>query len=87
MIRLSDLRFPDARTWEEARAAFTWPQIGDYNIAADCLDHDGDRTAVLTVSGDRLEPLSFARLADLTSRLARCLADDHGVGFGDRVAV
>ncbi|CNE19254.1 acyl-CoA synthetase/AMP-acid ligase [Mycobacterium tuberculosis] len=87
MIRLSDLRFPAARDWDEARAAFTWPPIGDYNISADCLEHEGDRAAVLTLAGDRLEPLSFAGLAELTARLARCLAEVHGISSGDRVAV
>lgn len=86
MTRLSDLRHPETTSWEAARAAHVWPEVTDYNIAADCLGGPPDATALHVVDGDHVVPVSFRRLDELTGRLAGLLAA-HGVEVGDRVAV
>ena len=87
MIGLQDLRTATTASWAEAEAAFRWPRVDDYNIAADCLRAPADRVALLVVRGEELSPVTFGRLDDLSARLARRLADDHDVSVGDRVAV
>jgi acetyl-CoA synthetase len=83
---LADIRNPQTATWEAARAAFSWPSVTDYNIAGDCLSAPADRTALVVVGPDHNTSVSFGRLDDLSSRLAKVLRD-LGVGVGDRVAV
>jgi len=59
------------------------------NIAHECLDRhaNGERIAVRIAHADgRSEDLSFARLAEASSRFAHWLAA-HGVEPGDRVAI
>lgn len=86
MTGLSDLRWATT-SWSEADVAFRWAPVDRYNIADDCLRAPGERTAVLVVQGEELVPVTFGRLDELVSRLARRLVEEHTVGVGDRVAV
>jgi acetyl-CoA synthetase len=83
---LADLRYPGARSWQEAYDAFTWPLITRYNIAEDCLSHDPRATALIAVGPAGPRAVSYGELGVLTGRLAGLLRA-RGVRPGDRVAV
>ena len=86
MTGLAQLRNIQTTSWEAAHAAFTWPEVADYNIATDCLSAPAEATALVVVGEDRSTSVSYGRLDDLSSRLAGVL-HDLGVRVGDRVAV
>jgi acetyl-CoA synthetase len=86
VIRLADLAHPETRSWSQARRAFAWPAVDRYNIAVDCLGAGPTTTAVLSVEGDQLVPVTHAELNEQTARLGHVLAG-LGVRPGDRVAV
>ena len=86
MIRLAGLSVRGARSWDDASARFAWPAAGSYNIAADCLDHAGTKTALISVTADGVRRITFASLDSMSARLAAGLAG-LGLTAGDRVAV
>lgn len=86
MIGLADFAHPHTRSWEEAERAFTWPEVTEYNIAADCLHADAAKTAIIAVDGEQTIRLTFGELDDLSARLGAGLRS-LGVVAGDRVAV
>lgn len=86
MISLADFTHPGTHTWSEARSAFAWPAVDRYNIAADCLRADPDKTAVIAVDGREKRTLTFGQLDALSARFGAGL-QLLGVSSGDRVAV
>ena len=94
MSKLTDtLRFSDAQ--EQFASARLWELFdGDrerLNIAHECMDRrartDGERTAVIVAHADgHDESLSFAELADASSRFAHHF-EALGVRPGDRIAI
>lgn len=78
----------DASSAEDARAGFTWPDVGEtFNWADDWFDviaRDNDRTALHLVDADRDRRYSYAEMAARSDRLAAFL-HAHGVGKGDHV--
>ncbi len=82
---------------EEAAAAFSWNALWDLfdgtderlNIAHECVDrHPPQHVAARIAHADgSLEELTFGDLSAATSRLAHTLADDLGIGPGDRIGV
>ena len=86
MTGLADLTNSQTTSWDTARAAFSWPEITEYNIATDCLSAPSGATALVVIGPERNTSVSYGRLDDLSSRLATLL-QELGVGVGDRVAV
>ena len=86
MTGLRDLRLPDSRSWADARAAFAWPVIDGYNIAADCLRSDPAKTALISVEPQGLRRITFGELDTQTARLGAGLIA-LGLLPGERVAV
>jgi acetyl-CoA synthetase len=86
MIRLRELAHHEVSSWDEARRVFAFPQIGHYNIAADCLGHDPNQPALLVVEQDGITSFSFGQLDTQSARLAAGLLT-LGVVRGDRIAV
>src|ERR1700733_14400393 len=75
---------------DRARAAFRWPDLGEWNWACDWFDvlaARNDKPALTIVSESRpIARATYAELAERSIRLARYL-HDHGVARGDRVLV
>jgi acetyl-CoA synthetase len=75
---------------ERAHAEFRWPVLHEFNWAWDWFDvlaRKNDRAALVLVSeAHGTKRVTFAELAERSTRLARWLSD-HGVARGDRVLV
>ena len=61
---------------------FRWEYAPDLNMAAQCLSHDPDATAIIDYDG-AAHPISFGRLGRMTDQLAHALNAESG----DRVGV
>jgi len=75
------------RTYAELVARFRWPVIPRLNLGAACVDvQPPRRLALIHVTSDRVERLSFGDLSRRSNRMANAL---NGLGLrrGDRVAV
>lgn len=59
--------------------------VASENMAAQCLQHPGDKTALIDLTGEADRIVTFADLAEMTDGLARAL--QSRVGPGDRVGV
>jgi acetyl-CoA synthetase len=82
---------PSARDYDALYRKFRWDIPARYNIAVDCCDRwaaaEPDRLAILHLHPDgREEPVSFARLREMSNRLANVLRA-HNIDRGDRVAI
>ena len=73
---------PAGDDYQTMRRDFRWDFPARLNMAAQCLDHPGDDTAIIEYDGTP-HRVSFAELTGRTTRLAAAL----GVERGDRVAV
>jgi acetyl-CoA synthetase len=75
------------RTYGELVARFRWPVIERLNLGAACADvQPPRRLALVHVTSDRVERLTFGDLARLSNRMANALTG-LGLRRGDRVAV
>ncbi len=81
---------PDAKTYDQLRARFSWRVPARYNIAVDVCDRwarDPDRLALIHKQADgTLARYSFLDLQRGSNRLANLLAA-RGIGRGDRVGI
>lgn len=73
------------RTLPGLTAAATWDLPDTLNMAAQCLSHPGEQTAIIDVTGGERRDVSYADLSDMVDGLARALRDQ--VERGDRVGV
>src|SRR3954451_20804929 len=87
---LRDLLLEHREDYDAARAAFAWPELGDFNWALDWFDplaRGNDATGLFVVEADGSEQrLSFDALARRSDQLANWLRE-HGVARGDRIVL
>ena len=89
MSRQRLIRAPKA--WDDLRAEFVWPDMGEFNIAAACIGHWAEtepERAALIVPRDEggSKTYAFGELNRLVDKLA-VVFTASGIGVGDRVAV
>jgi acetyl-CoA synthetase len=92
-LRARDVLLKNAQNLERARAEFRWPELVDFNWANDWFDvqaRGNHATAIKIVSDSPGAPpvtaVTFAELAERSSRLARWLID-RGAQPGERILV
>src|SRR3954466_14105099 len=87
---LRDLLLEHREDYDAARAAFTWPELAEFNFALDWFDpfaRGNDATGLLIVEADGAEQrLTFDELSRRSSALANWLRS-VGVARGDRIVL
>src|SRR3954452_4663295 len=90
LTALRDLLLEHREDYDAARAAFSWPALGEFNWALEWFDplaRGNDATGLLVVEADGSEErLSFDELARRSDRLANWLRE-RGVARGDRIVL